>query len=343
MLTATYAGARYDAAARRGHVESYFLKANDPSGGRALWLRTTIYASDRAPDRAIAEAWAIAFRAGSGHVAVKTSVPFADARFDRRRLDIDVSGVTLRVSPSAAGGPAAGEARGRIESGGRSIELALAFESRQAPLVHFPHAWMYEAPFPSSKLVSPLPDVRVSGTAVVSGERWNLDGWPGMVGHNWGRRNAHLYAWGHCNAWEGGEDVVLEGFSARAHVGPSRLGVLTPVTTLLCIRHRGVRYDLNAVGDLLKSSGRITPRRWRFRGANDLVRVRGELWGTTEDFVGLHYPNPDGTMTYCLNTKIGSAAIELTERGRSPIALRSRAAALEIGTSDPAHGARMYL
>jgi hypothetical protein len=158
-----------------------------------------------------------------------------------------------------------------------------------------------------------------------------------------GRRNAHLYAWGHCNAWEGGEDLVFEGFSARAHLGPSRLGVLTPMTTLLCIRHRGVRYDLNAVSGLLRSSGRITPRRWRFRGTNDLLSLRGELWGTTDDFVGLYYQNPDGTMTYCLNTKIACAEIELAERGRAPMTLKSRAAALEIGTSDPTHGTRMYL
>jgi Tocopherol cyclase len=344
MTGESYVGARYDQAARRGHVESYFLKANDPSSRRALWLRTTIFASDRAPDRAIAEAWAIAFSTAEGHVAVKTSVPFADAHFDRSRLDVEVAGVALRAfSVSSDGSGAAGEARGRIESGARSIELALTFESRDAPLVHFPHPWMYEGPVPSSKIVSPLPDLRVSGEAVIQGERWTLDRWPGMLGHNWGHRNAHLYAWGQCNTWDGGEDVVFEGFSARAHVGPSRLGVLTPMTTLLCVRHRGVRYDLNAMSALLENSGRVTPRRWRFRGANDLVSVKGELWGTTDDFVGLHYPNPDGTMTYCLNSKIATAEIAIRERGRAPMTLRSRAAALEVGTSDPAHGTRMYL
>jgi len=30
---------RFDPASARGHVESHFLKLNDPAGRRALWLK----------------------------------------------------------------------------------------------------------------------------------------------------------------------------------------------------------------------------------------------------------------------------------------------------------------
>ena len=113
--------------------------------------------------------------------------------------------------------------------------------------------------------------------------------------------------------------------------------------TVLCVRHRGVRYDLNGVSDLARNRGSVTARRWHFRGENGLCKVDGELWAETDDFVGLHYANPDGSMCYCLNTKIGSGRVELTARGRAPIVLYSRAAALEIGTQDPHHGVRMYV
>jgi hypothetical protein len=199
---------------------------------------------------------------------------------------------------------------------------------------------MYEAPFPSSKLVSPLPDMRVSGTLSVNGATWTVDRWPGLLGHNWGRQHANLYGWGHCNVWEEPTtDLVFEGVSARVKVGR----VMTPMMTLLCVRHRGVRYDLNGVREIATSAASVSPRRWNFRGKNRLASIEGELWGETDDFVGLHYLNPDGAMTYCLNTKIARCELLLTVRGRAPIHARSSAAALEIGTRDPGHGVRMYV
>src|SRR5205823_5809320 len=133
--------------------------------------------------------------------------------------------------------------------------------------VHFPAAWMYEGPFPSSKVVSPLPDLRVSGSITVNGETWTVDAWPGVLGHNWGPRHTPLYAWGHCNVWttESGtphEGLVFEGMSGRIKLGP----VLAPITTLLCLRYRGVRYELNSLLDLARNRGEISPRRWTFAG-----------------------------------------------------------------------------
>jgi hypothetical protein len=59
--------------------------------------------------------------------------------------------------------------------------------------------------------------------------------------------------------------------------------------------------------------------------------------------VGLYYENPEGPPTYCLNSKLAHARLEIEARGRPPFAVRSRAAALEIGTLDPTHGVRMYV
>jgi hypothetical protein len=317
-----------------GHVESYFLKANDPLSQRAVWLKTTIYA---ARGVALAEAWAIAFDGEKGHVAVKTSVPFASARFAKDTLDVEVDGVTLR--PDAT--------RGALEGGERRIAWDLTLRSDGMPLVHYPRAWMYEARFPASKLVSPYPDLRATGSLVVNGEAWEVDRWPGLLGHNWGPRHAPVYAWGHCNVWEKDEihsdapidDLVLEGVSGRVKVGP----VLSPLMTILCMRWRGVRFDLNAPSDWLSSRSEITPRRWTFQGQDRHVRVNGELWAATDDFVGLYYENPGGPPTHCLNSKLARARLEIEVKGRAPFSVRSSAAALEIGTTDPTHGVRMYV
>ncbi|MEO6420414.1 MAG: hypothetical protein ABIP39_13440, partial [Polyangiaceae bacterium] len=84
-------------------------------------------------------------------------------------------------------------------------------------------------------------------------------------------------------------------------------------------------------------------RRWRFEGACARATIDGEFWAETEDFVGLFYPNPNGKMTYCLNSKLARAKVTFTSKGSAPIVARSRKAALEIGTHDPHHGIQMYV
>ncbi|HEY8039291.1 MAG TPA: hypothetical protein VIF15_05830 [Polyangiaceae bacterium] len=326
---ALIAGAKYDPRGARGHMESWWFKANDPASRRAFWLRWTVWAGDGDPSRAVAEVWAIAFGGRGGHVATKASVPFERARFSREAVDVAIDGCTLT----------AGAARGRVESGGRSIAYHLAIDALEAPMRFYPARWMYEGPWPTQKVASLNPNARVSGTVKVDGEEWAVDGWRGMMGHTWGRGHSPVYAWGHCNAWDDGDDVVLDGFSARTRVGP----VLAPMTTVVCLRHHGVRYDLNRIGSLARSSGTVTPRRWRFHAVGPRADVRGELWADTEDFVGLFYPNPDGTQLYCLNSKIAHAEVTVRLHGRAPRLLRSSRAALEIMTSDPNHGVRMYV
>jgi hypothetical protein len=326
-----WSGVRYDPVqarlARRGHTESWFLKANDPGARRAIWLRWTIWASDRAPDRALAEVWAIAFGGSAGHVATKTSVPFEQARFSPGALGATIDGCRLF----------AGGAQGRVESGGRAIAYDLRIESRGASLLHLPATWMYAPSFPSQKIVSPMPDLRVTGTVTVQGETWSIEAWPGMLGHNWGHAHAEPYAWGQCNAWDGGEDVGFEGFTARPR------GLPLPRVTALVIRYGGKRYALNGFASLARNAGDISPRRWSFRGLGRRVEVAGELWADTDDYVGLFYPNPDGTDCYCLNTKLARAEITLSIAGQPPKTLRSERAALELATRDPHHGVRMYV
>src|SRR5262249_51593256 len=129
---------RFDPASDRGHVESHFLKLNDPGGRRALWLKATILrtqggrrsrpprsepkASEGGPPHelgaaAVAEAWAVAFDRELGHTAAKQVVPWASASFSREALAIQVAGV--EIEPAAA--------RGAIASGTALIEWDLAF------------------------------------------------------------------------------------------------------------------------------------------------------------------------------------------------------------------------
>ena len=345
---------RFDPAARRGHVESYFLKANDPAGDRAIWIKATIFCSDREPDRPTAEGWAIAFdRRGktARHVAVKHVVPYAMASFSAGDLAI-----RWRVPPASGaplGAPSAAPKElpdqgveilsnattGSIASRDHHIHWALAYKGDALPIVPLPAAVMYTAPLPKSKLVTPVSDARFTGEVSVDGELWSLDGWRGMQGHNWGSGHADLYAWCHCNVWAEEPEFVLEGVSARVRIGP----VMSPLMTIVCARYRGVTYDFNRPLEIYRAEGDVSLRRWTFSAHGKLARLEGIVEADTEDMVGLYYLNPGGATTYCLNSKLARARVRFEVAGRTPLNLTTRAAALEIGTRNADHGVRMFV
>ena len=196
---------------------------------------------------------------------------------------------------------------------------------------------MYTGPVPSQKLVSTIPSARVTGKVEVDGETWDVSGWPGMVGHNWGR-HTELYVWAHCNAWDDGDDVVLEGAAGRVRAA----GVLLPLRSGFVLRHHGTTYRLSGLRSILRNRSTLTARRWEFTAGGPRVEVSGSLWAASDDFVGLLYPNPDGVNLHCLNSKIARAELTLSVSGRAPRTLTSSRAALEIGTLDRGHGVRMY-
>jgi hypothetical protein len=119
--------------------------------------------------------------------------------------------------------------------------------------------------------------------------------------------------------------------------------VALPPLTLLCLSHRGVRYSWNRPRDLLHNRASMDTRRWEFHAENDLGSLSGDLAATTDEMVGLRYDNPTGDPCFCLNAKIASARLVFTPKGRNSIPLVTREAALEIGTTDPSHGVRVYV
>lgn len=340
---------RFDARAvdpKKGHLESTFLKLNDPASGRALWVKLTIFAptsrasggDPREAGRTVGEAWAIAFDP-KGHVAVKASAPIEQATLSPARpYRLRIAGLTYDGRRVV----------GEIAHGASIVRFDLALDPvDRSPLVHFPSAFLYRAPLPKSKLVSPIVDARARGFVEVvrdgAVDRWSVEGWPAMQGHNWGTAHADLYAWGHCNAWNEpeGEGVVLEGFSAKVRLG----GVVTsPLITVVALRHHGARFEITHLREIGRARGSIERYRvWSFATEQASARIEGTFTLRAEDTVGLYYPNPTGEMTYCLNSKIAHAELIFQAFQRPELRLTSRAAALEIATHDPDHGVKMYV
>ena len=332
----TYAGARWSGEHRAGHTESWFLKANEPSGQRAIWLKWTLFQSARAgrgepgsarQGSAIAETWAVAFTRGGPQVAVKSSAPATSARISATELDVrmDASRLTPRI------------ARGTTDSGGRVIAVDLSIDARGGPFAAYSDGLM-NGRFPTQKVASPLADARISGIARVDGVVWTLEGWPGMVGHNWGPRHTPLYAWVHCNAWNEDVDLVVECMSGRSRVGP----LLAPLGTIATVRVGAADLRMNTLASIARNRATVSPHRYTLRAYGDGASLEGEVIGDPSHTVGLYYPNPDGPPTHCLNTKLARATFELRTAAGVTRAT-SDACALEVGTLDPTHGVRMAL
>lgn len=315
-----------------GHVERYVLRASEPGGARAIALTWAIVESARAAPGAsfaLAEATAVAFDRSSGHAAVREATPFALARFDRDGLRMHVAGCEL----------AAGHARGALETGARRVAWDLTFEALAPPQSHFSHPWMYRTGTPTMKLASPFPDLRVSGEVTVDGVPWSVDGWPGAVCHVWGARHSDAYAWAHVNAWDEPGELVVEAVAQQEALG----AVVRSLATVVLVRYRGVRYALNGVLDLARNRGEISARRFRFDAMSGQLAISGELWAETDDLVGLHFENPSGAPLHALTTQIARARVELVLRGGPPTVFHARSGGLELGTTNPDHGVRMYL
>src|ERR1043166_7504494 len=116
---------RYEPGDSAGHYESWFQRANDPSGRRAFWIRYTIFAPRGRPDAAVGELWAIAFdREAPPIVAVKQVHPITACAFARDRLDVTIGAARLDD----------GALRGAAAANGHTIAWDLQFSGGQPPL-----------------------------------------------------------------------------------------------------------------------------------------------------------------------------------------------------------------
>jgi hypothetical protein len=152
---------------KAGHYESFYLKLCHPSEPLGAWIRYTVHKRPGAP--ATGSLWFTLFEP-EGPRAAKLTVAAP-----RSQGDDWISMGEARLGAGEAAGSIAGE-----------VEWELRFEGGEEPLFHLPRAWLYSARLPRTKLLSPLPAARFDGRLSVDGRERPVEGWRGMVGHNWG-------------------------------------------------------------------------------------------------------------------------------------------------------------
>lgn len=206
------------AAPRASLYESHYLTAVDPAGGRAIWLRHTSLKPSGRPARGTV--WLTSFdRTAGAPVALRVTAaePVADP-----------GGAWSRSSLGTIG---PGRASGKMAE----ASWELRWSAVGAEVRYLPARWLYDRRFPRSGGVALIPHTAVSGAITLppvgdppSGVDANaavkLEGWDGMVGHNWGSEHLEHWVWAHAGGF--GEDRAdwVDLVLARIRLGP----LLTP-------------------------------------------------------------------------------------------------------------------
>jgi len=307
VATVDPTAARFPAVpAKAGLYESFYLKLCHPSEPLAAWIRYTVH--KRPGGAPTGSLWFTLF-ASDAPRAAKLTVPGPASE----------DGDWLRVGSARIG---ADGAVGSIEE----IRWDIGLESGEEPLFHLPASWMYRARLPRTKLLSPAPAARFSGWIAVGGEEYSVDGWRGMVGHNWGAQHAERWIWLH-GITEDGD--WLDAGIGRVKIGP----VTTPWVVNGALSIAGDRHRLRRV------SVTEHPSQCTFRLAGGGMEVRGTVSAAPERFVGWVYADPDGAEHHSLNCSIAEMRLSVSRGGGAASELVVPCgAAYELGMRERDHG-----
>lgn len=295
------------AAAPAGMYESYYLRCVSPREPLGLWIRYTVH--KRPGQRPKGSLWFTLFDAAAG------------APLQRKRTSDELSvpaGGWISVAGSAFGPEAA---EGCVEE----VSWSLRVQARESELRHLSPEWLYRAPVPRTKLTSPAPLATFSGRVSVPGrDPLLLEGWPGMVGHNWGSEHAERWIWLNGLDFAGERDAWIDLAIGRVRVG----GRLTPWAASGALSLGGRRHRL---GGLLARGTHVQESAggavFEVRGARG-VAVRGRMTAPEGQRAGWRYADPDGGEHDVVNCS--TAGLELSVK--LPVRAGGSDAQVDIGT-----------
>ncbi len=281
--------------------ESHYLTAVAPEGGRAVWIR---YTTDKRPgEQAHGRLWCTLFdRATDAPLARRTAGPreIADAAEGEASGAVATSWALIdgaTIEPGAATGELEG------------FRWGISWRGEAPALGYLPKGWLYDRRWPRSNGAALAPAATFEGELEVAGERIDLSGWRGMVGHNWGSDHADRWIWVHVTGLgerddKGWLDMVL----ARTRVGR----VLTPWLPSGAIQADGA---LRRIG----FGAGIRKLRVDVEGERVLVELpslaggglRLEARMPARSTVNWDYVTPDGSSRDVRNCSVASGTIAL--------------------------------
>lgn len=317
-------GARFPAVpADAGHYESFYIKAARPGGGQAIWIRHTVH--QRPGEERTAALWATLFDADAdGPVATKQTVGAGELRV--------VPGAYIRVAGAVL---EPGRARGEAASERLAARWDLSFDEGPAALRHLPYELLYRARLPRTKLLSPYPAATFSGSFAIGEKAVEIDGWPGMVGHNWGVEHAEKWVWIQASDLNGNRGDYLDIAAGRIRLGP----LTSPWVANGQVVLDGRPYRVGGLDRIYGTELDPQPGSCEFTFPGRGVNVKGRVSAARKDVVGWIYADPKGPEHHTLNCSISDLDVKVERAGErhAHIAVTG-AAAYELGTRETDHG-----
>ena len=309
---------------RAGHYESFYLKLTQPGGGRGGWIRHTVHKRPgEAPTCAL---WFVLFDSGApGPRATKR-------QFGADELSAP-PGSYIRIADATV---TDGGATGRVETPALAARWDLTFADQHEPFHHLPREFLYRAPLPKTKFLSPYPDAVFNGQLELDGERIEVEGWRGMIGHNWGVEHAERWVWIQGSGFDGrSPEEYFDMAVGRIKVA----GATTPWVGNGMLMLDGRAHRLGGFGHIPSTEVSEEPTGASFELKGKGASVSGSVTAPAKDLVAWIYADPVGPEHNTLNCSISDLEVHVELDGRPAETLRvSGAAAYELGTRDTDHG-----
>jgi hypothetical protein len=317
-------GARFPGVpAKAGHYESFYVKACKPGGGQGIWIRHTIHKRPGAEPNA--SIWFVLFdRDADGPRATKVTVPAAELSTP--------AGSWIKVDGAEVG---PGRAAGAVDTDAVKASWELSFSGDAEPCKYLPSDRLYETRLPKTKFVAPFPDARFGGRLEIDGETIELDGWPGMIGHNWGSEHAERWVWLEGTGFAGLPHTYFDAGAARIKLGPWT----TPWVPSGMLMLEGEAHRLGGFGQIRGATIDASPGECSFVLPGKDIVVRGRVSAPKEDFVGWVYADPKGPEHHTINCSVSDLELTVERPALPPLHLSLPAgAAYELGMRETDHG-----
>ncbi|HLD99034.1 MAG TPA: hypothetical protein VJB59_02180 [Bdellovibrionota bacterium] len=302
--------------------ESWYLRLNDLTAKRALWLKFSVLIS-RNGFRRVAETWAIYSQRPAGGEITKTALKqtYDMSEFSSSSPStIQVNDCFLDFDPDKKQGRTAGS----IRSKGNRLSWNLSIETNEDARFNLrPELFggITRAKMVASTVAE---DLRMTGTAEFNGEKIAFKKCPGMQGHVSGPHSNHSWVWGHCNSFRTEQGApapfIFEGLSIRKKCFAS---LPVPQLSSFYFFYNNKAYAFSSLWSSLRSKSRNTLTDWEFQADSGDLSFRGHAHAEHKDFAGLTFEDTRGALLYCANSNMSDLKIHVYRRGKVEAAFQS--------------------
>lgn len=298
-------------AKRTGHYESFYLKVADPKQPRGAWVRYTAF--KRPGEAPVGSLWCTVWPEDDSPVAAKLTLGAeALGRDEGEFVHIGDN----RLLPGRAYGVA------------KEASWDLKF-TQDAPLFGYERRnWTYRSPLPATNQVSLHPVSTVHGQVRLGPHELEIDGWPGMFGHNWGSKHPEEWIWLHGAGFPDAPGDWFDATMVRHRIGP----VVLPWITYGCICVDGRIHRLSGPAGRTSPVVSAEPTRCEFTMRAAGATIRGSVDVSPERCIAWRYSDPAGAEHVTTNSSVAAMTLDINADGSTVTRRVPAGAAYELGS-----------